>query len=108
MGAKTKHDTGYQVSIDYHKSHNCWSSGEAFNPKQLDQLYKLFSSFQNSSNSLTNISLALLAYKGNYLSFLFTTSQDKHPWIIDSVALDYMANTYHLFISYLPCAANLK
>lgn len=50
------------------------NSREAFNPKQLDPLYKLFSRMNKSGQSF---SLASLAYKGNYLSALFITSVQK-------------------------------
>ena len=76
----------------------------------MEQLYKLFSSFQNSdkSSSSSNISTSSLAHKGNFLTALNTSSCTQTSWIIDSGASDHMTDNYNLFSSYIPCAGNYK
>lgn len=75
------------------------------NPKQLDKLYKLFSNFQNSRQSLANISIS---YKDNQLSAIVTTSQTKIHWIIDSRTSNHVTDDYHLFTTYSPSVRNIK
>lgn len=62
----------------------------------------------NSGQSSKNPSSTSMAYKGNFLSVLVTTSQSKNSWIIGSSASNHMTNAYHLFTSYSPWADNPK
>jgi len=96
---------GYQASSDYQTGRSK-ETGSAFNSEQMEQLYKMFSGLQSSSQ--TNNPSGSLAHKGNFLRALNSTTQSQTPWIIDSGASDHMTDSYHLFSSYSTCAGNLK
>lgn len=92
----------YQASTDSTKTKIDPTSSSAFSYEQLDELYKMFSSFQTSSP------LSSLAHKGYILKALSTTTQPKASWIIDSGASDHKTNSQLFFSTYSPCADNLK
>lgn len=66
----------------------------------MDQLFKMFLSFQTSSQSFTYIPSDSLSHKGNFLKALSTTYRIKTLWIIDFDALHHMIDVYYLFFSY--------
>lgn len=84
--------------FDMKKASKC----SAFNSEQLEQLYKMFSSFQTTNPS------GSLAHKGNFFRALNTTALAKVPWIIDSGVSNHMTDSYDLFVKYSSCAVNRK
>lgn len=74
----------------------------------MDQMYKLFSNFQNSNQTSTNFSSTSLVYKDNVSSSLVTTSKTKISWILDSNTSDYMIDAYYLFTTYSPYIENFE
>ena len=93
---------GYQASMEEKRGNT--SNPNIFNTEQLEQLYKLFSNFQNPGQS-SNVPTGSLAHRGNFLIAL-NSEKIKTPWIIDSSASDHMTDCHFLFSSYTPCASN--
>ncbi|XP_022853402.1 uncharacterized protein LOC111374875, partial [Olea europaea var. sylvestris] len=84
---------GYQASVDPtgNPKENNSTAGSAFNPKQLEQLYQIFSNLQNSARLSTHNPSSSLAHNPS-----------------NSSASDHMTDSYHLFSTYIPCAGNIK
>lgn len=82
---------------------------EQTSQQKMVQLHNnLLSGTQNTSQLPINISSALLAYKGYYLSALVTKSRFKILWIIEFGASNHMINAYYLFTSFSPCIGDRK
>lgn len=93
---------GYQACVDPIDENNNSTPSSTFNPEQLKQLYKMFSSFQSSAPASS------LAHKGNFLRALHTITCLKAPWIIDSGASYHMTYFYYLFSTYSTYDGNIK
>ncbi|KAJ9682590.1 hypothetical protein PVL29_018499 [Vitis rotundifolia] len=81
------HQASTETQADKTPTKICQStSSVGFNSDQLAKLYELFSNFQASAYTMSQIT----------------------PWIIDSGASNHMTDAHHLFSIYSPYAGNLK
>ena len=71
----------------------------SFSKDNLEQLFKLWSSHQPSSN---------LAHKGIHVAALKTTLENSNPWVLDSGATNHMTGSSYLFHTYYPCSGHEK
>lgn len=93
--SQNSRNRSYQAQVDpteHSKEHN-FTSGEAFNSKQLKQLYQIFSNLQALSQSSTHDPSSSLAHEGNHLRASTISSKYKVPWIINSGASDHMMDS---------------
>lgn len=98
---KQNRNRAYQATVND-------QSSTPFSKDQMDQLYKMLSNFQTSSQPSEGLPSGSLVHKGNFSKALNTISQTKNPWIVDSGASDHMTGNSHIFSTYSPSAGNLK
>lgn len=76
---KQNRNRAYQATVND-------QSSTPFSKDQMDQLYKMLSNFQTSSQPSEGLPSGSLVHKGNFSKALNTISQTKNPWIVDSGA----------------------
>ena len=95
---------GYQVSL-IEAAPNSSTEQSFFSKENLEQLYQLWSSHQNTNPFAPSSSLV---QKGIIGSVFHTSKDNLDLWIIDSGATDHMTGSSYMFSTYYPCSGTQK